>query len=146
MRPTLLEKLLSGLSGAVLLAVSGFVAFRWRSLPEQLPSHFNAAGAADSFSGRSSLLVLLVIAWAVFLLMVLLLMIPGLWEKAQGSQRGVRASRGMTAWLTLIITLMFSYIALCTALCRGLGAWFMPVTMVLILGVTIVGSIMAARK
>lgn len=146
MRSAWLEKLLCALSGALMLAVSAFVAFRWRTLPEQLPTHYNAAGVADSFGGRGSLLVLLAVAWASVLLMVPLLLIPGLWEKAQGSQRGIRATRGMTAWLTLVLSLMFGYIILCTAQCRALGVWFLPVTMVLIFGIIIVGSIMAARK
>ena len=54
---------LQGLGLLVLLAVTVFILVRWQALPAELPAHFDTAGHADSFAGRSSLISLLIVFW-----------------------------------------------------------------------------------
>ncbi|MCR5664512.1 MAG: DUF1648 domain-containing protein [Oscillospiraceae bacterium] len=43
---------------ALLLATVVFVLIRFRSLPEQVPTHYNFAGEVDGYSGRLTLLLM----------------------------------------------------------------------------------------
>ena len=66
MRPKLWHHIMTVLGFLILLAVTVFVLIRWSSLPEQIPSHFGAAGQIDGYSGKSGLIVLLVFGWIMY--------------------------------------------------------------------------------
>lgn len=46
-----------------------FVLATWQQLPERIPTHFNAAGVADDWSGRNSVLTLPFMAFFLFALL-----------------------------------------------------------------------------
>lgn len=57
-----------------------FLAIGWSSFPEELPTHFNAAGVADSFGPKSSLLVEPAVMIGLFLLLAVVERFPKLWN------------------------------------------------------------------
>ncbi|MCB0526547.1 MAG: DUF1648 domain-containing protein [Lewinellaceae bacterium] len=70
------EKILEALAiifsvGALLLAI-----FKFSSLPQEIPTHFNASGKADSFGSKMSIFIIPVIAIATCLLMVIISKTP----------------------------------------------------------------------
>ena len=130
------------LAGLVFAAV--VVADFYRRLPERIATHFNGAGMANGFGARSTLWVLVGIA---FFLYATLLMIDSLSRLvnlkrplAPEKEKAVWAeTSAMVGWLNVEVCWMFAYI--CLAMVRngmglqvGLGMWFLPVTLVVVLG------------
>ncbi len=122
----------------VLLTTTVFVAVRWRSIPEQIPSHFDGGGHVTDWTGKGSLITLLVIDWAAAILVaVTARMSPETRKKygirvsaiRVGSRTALPATGLMLDILALVLALIFSYVAVCSALCRELGAWFLPATL-----------------
>lgn len=50
----------------VLLGATLHVIFCWNTIPEEIPTHFNAAGEIDAIGQERFLLVPLVIGWALY--------------------------------------------------------------------------------
>ena len=144
--------LMTALGAAVLLAVTVFILSRWKDLPEQLPTNFNARGVPDAYGSKSGLVTLLAIGWLGFLLTTVLSFFPQLWKthgerfrlislggfrvNAQGAgfsgartanPRDLAAMTDMLAVTRLILAVVFGWLSLCVALDRSLGLLFFPV-------------------
>ena len=140
-----------------LLALGGvtvLVLVRLPSLPEQLPAHYNAAGEVDAWGGRGILWVPLAVGWMIFLVLSVVLRLPGAWNiggSAAGEQRdkALVITRSMLSLLRCAVALDFAYLTWCTAECRPLGTWFLPVFLGLIflpLGVNVVRLMLLSGK
>jgi uncharacterized membrane protein len=130
---------LAGLVFAVVV-----VADFYQRLPETIATHFNGAGMANGFGARSTLWVLVGIAFFLYLTLLVIgslsrvvnlkrPLAPEL-EKAVWAE-----TSAMVGWLNVEVCWMFAYI--CLAMVRngmglqvGLGVWFLPVTLVVVLG------------
>ena len=118
-----------------LLALGGvtlWVLLRLPHLPERLPAHFNAAGEIDAWGGRGILWVPLAVGWMIFLVLSVLLRLPGAWNlgvNAAGVQRekALGIARDLLSLLRFAVAAGFAFIAWRTAQCRPLGGWFLPV-------------------
>ncbi len=119
-----------------LLGATLFVALRWGGIPAEIPTSYNGAGQPDAYSGKAALWGMLALGWLMFALSAAVSRFPALLRKKGGFVR-VNALRigGRTiepSWLSLDLmstelALLFAYLSVCSALCRPLGAWFMPV-------------------
>lgn len=124
---------------AVNVGTGIFLISIWSRLPEQIPSHFGAGGEADAYGGKGSLIFLFIMMLILSLTMFGTALFPNLWNMPvkiteNNSALAYRYIRTMICSLSLIIAALFSYMTICSALCRSLGAWFLPVTMIIILG------------
>ena len=133
---------LIALAGLVFSAA--VVADFYSRLPERIATHFNEAGVANGFGARSTLWLLVGIA---VLLYLTLTAIGGL-SRVVRLQRPLAPDRekvvlaesmAMVGWIKAEVCWMFAY--LCLAMVRngmglqvGLGAWFLAVTLVVVLG------------
>ncbi len=118
-----------------LLGVTVFVLIRWRAFPAQLPAHFGGDGAATNYGNKAgALLTPLVLSWVVFASMEVLSFFPQSWNVPRQTPRAYQAVGDSLAALRLILALLFAYLIVCTALCRGLGVWFLPAMLALVLG------------
>ncbi len=128
------------------LAFSGLVVADFYSrLPERIATHFNVEGAANGFGAKSTLWVLV----GIVVLLYLTLTAIGSLSKVVKLQRPLAPERerivlaesmAMVGWIKASICWMFAYI--CLAMVRngmglqvGLGAWFLPATLVLVFGI-----------
>jgi uncharacterized membrane protein len=133
-----------------LIAVAGLVfavavvADFYSRLPERIATHFNEAGAANGFGARSTLWVLVGIAFLLYAALSAISFLPRVVNLkrplAPEREKMVLAeSMAMVGWIKLEICWMFA--SLCLAMVRngmglqvGLGAWFLPVTLAVVLG------------
>ena len=130
MRPKLWHHILTGLSGFFLLGTTVFAVIRYGSLDE-IPTHFNGAGVADAFGHKSSLVMLIFLAWMLFgVLSAVAFLPPDVWNVPKRSPRTLAAAADMIAVMKLVTVLMFCWMILCSVLGRNLGRWFLPTTMV----------------
>ncbi len=131
MRPKLWHHIVTGLSGLSLLGVTVYTVIRYGSLPAKIPTHFDGAGAADGFGHKSSLVMLIFLAWMLFgVLSAVAFLPPDAWSVPNRNPRTLAAAGDMLAVMKLVTVLMFCWLILCSVLGRNLGQWFLPVTMV----------------
>ena len=146
MRPKLWHHVMTGLSAALLLSVTLFVIVRYPAIPDQIPTHFGPSGQADAFGAKSGILFPLVMGWVMLVMMTVLSFFPGAWNVPGNSPRALAAAADMIAVLRLVVSLMFGWMTLCSALGRGLGAWFLPVTLAAVFLPLVYLIVQAARK
>lgn len=123
------------LGALLLLGISVFVLLRWQSIPVQVPAHFGAGGQITGYGNKASDLgMLLVLAWVMFVGMQVLAFFPQSWNIPRRTPRAYQAAADALAALRLCLALIFGYLLFCTALGRGLGAWFFPLMLVFVGG------------
>jgi uncharacterized membrane protein len=133
-----------------LIAVAGLVfaaavvADFYSRLPERIATHFTGAGAANGFGARSTLWVLVGIAFLLYATLSAISFVPRVVSLkrplAPEREKVVLAeSMAMVGWIKVEVCWMFAY--LCLAMVRngmglqaGLGTWFLPVTLVVVFG------------
>ena len=137
-----IHKLASWLGLLILLAAGVFVLLRWKSLPDEVVTHFGMSGQIDGWGKKSTLLTLVMISFVLYGLMSAASVIPiSAWNMGTGN---TERSRVFLSVFRLVIAAGFAYIIVCSALCVPLGVWFLPV-FVLGLVVTFAGALASAH-
>ena len=131
---TIFQKILLYLSVLSLIVPLIYIAATWTSIPDQIPTHFNASGEADAWNSKTSVIVLIVVQVFIFILMLFSLLFPQIWNfpvklTQNNAEAAYRYTRSMLCWMILGINAMFSYINIQS--CRGasLGVFFLPITL-----------------
>lgn len=145
MRPKPWHHVMTGLSAAVLLGVTLFVVIHYGALPEQIPTHFGPGGQADAFGPKSGIFFPLVMGWFLLALITVVSFFPSAWNVPGNSPRTLAAAADMIAVLRLVMALMFVWMTLCSALGRGLGVWFLPVSLAGVFAPLVYLLVQAAR-
>lgn len=115
------------------------IAINYNTLPETIPVHYNAAGNADSFGGKETILALPIIATILFIGMTILNRFPHTFNypvritEENAFRQYANASR-MIRYLKCIIVVIFGVITFKTipnsaGTSDGLGEWFFPLTL-----------------
>ena len=127
-----------------LIFTVALVADFYSRLPERIATHFNGEGMANGFGAKSTLWVLVGIAALLYGILSAISLLPRVVNLkrplAPEREKVVMAeSMAMVGWIKAVVCWMFAY--LCLAMVRngmglqvGLGAWFLPVTLVVVLG------------
>ena len=130
------------LGWGVLLALWVWTGTSYSSLPDTIPTHFNAAGEADGFGRKASIVSLPVVASLLYIGLTLLNRVPHSFNfptpvtQDNALPQYTNATR-MIRYLKLILVLVFAGISYQTiqqanGTGEGLGLWFLPLTLVLI--------------
>ena len=133
-----------------LIAMAGLVfavavvADFYSRLPERIATHFNAEGVANGFGARGTLWVLVGIALFLYLTLSVINFVPRVVNvkrplAPQRERVALSESMALVGWVKAEVCWMFAYI--CLAMVRngmglqvGLGWWFLPATLVVVLG------------
>ena len=129
MRPKLWHHILTGVSGVFLLGTTVYTVIRYGSLPDRIPTHFDAAGVADGFGHKSTLVMLVFLGWMLFGVLTVVAFFPDAWNVPKRSPRTLAAAADMIAVMKLVTVLMFCWMILCSVQGWNLGSWFLPLTM-----------------
>ncbi len=112
----------------------------WDMLPSVIPTHFGPSGQADAWGGKEHILMLPVLGTLMYSFMALLSKYPHIYNymckitpENAAFQYGLAVA--LMNYLRTYLALLFSYLQYQTifgALGRsdGLGAWFLPLTLV----------------
>lgn len=138
------EKLLQVLSVVALLGLIILTVFSMINLPESIPTHFGADGRANEWGGKGVLLMLPIISVIFFVVVTILERFPWVYNYAveiteKNAAYQYKLARLMLEWLKFILILIFLYIQwqfmqVAKGLSGGLGAWFLPVSMIAVFG------------
>ncbi len=105
-------------------------------LPEQIPSHFNAAGQVDAYSEKTSIFILPIIATILYIGMTILNKYPHIYNyparvTVENARHLYTSATRLIRVLKLAVIVIFSGIVFMTYKTSltngdGLGAWFLP--------------------
>lgn len=123
----------------LLLGVAGYLAANWSSIPDKIPSHYNAVGEVDSWGNKMELLVLAIIGWIMYIGITVLEQFPQVWNTGvtvteENKARIYPILKMMISTLKLLVVGVFVFLALNSALAKALPLWFLPVFLVLMFG------------
>ncbi len=140
--PTTADKLVDILGWIILLALWALTITNYSSLPDTIPTHFNAAGEADGFGSKVTILSLPVIATLLFIGLTVLNRYPHSFNyptaiTQDNALRLYTLATRMLRYLKLVLVIVFGGIEFmtiqnATGKAAGLGVWFLPLTLVLI--------------
>ena len=114
-----------------LVALIAIPVIYYKQLPDRIPVHFNGAGEADGFGGKSSIWIFPAVGLFIWLLMTIVAAFPNIFNyPVKITQQKV------------VILLMFSFISFRTiqtavGKAAGIGKVFLPVFLVLIGGIIV---------
>ena len=140
--PTTADRLVEVLGWLILLVLWGLTISHFSTLPDTIPTHFNAAGEADGFGSKASIIGLPVIANLLFIGLTVLNRYPHIFNypspvTQDNALRLYTLATRMLRYLKLVLVLVFGGIEFmtiqhATGEASGLGVWFLPLTLVLI--------------
>ncbi|GEO12265.1 DUF1648 domain-containing protein [Segetibacter aerophilus] len=133
---TIVDKILENVSLSILVLLWVGTIIFFSKLPEQIPSHYNAAGLADDFSGKTHIFILPIIATVIYVGMTILNKHPHIYNypaivTQENAARLYTSAAKLLRVLKMAVIIIFSGIVFMTyqtALTNGegLGAWFLP--------------------
>ena len=122
-----IRAMLEILSLLVVLGVVLFLLLYWRSIPEQVPTHFDGKGQPTNWGDKMTLLILPIVGVVAYFLLT------GCNALALAvSKDELPSSAGV--WLSafkLLLLLPFTVMTVFAALARPLPAWFTPISILL---------------
>jgi uncharacterized membrane protein len=146
-----LEMIMNGLSVLMIAGTIIYIASVWPELPDKMPSHFNAAGEPDDWSGKGSVLILPIISSLMFMLLYFVAKFPHIHNypvkvTEENAERLYTISNRMLVILNFEMVFFLNLGAWETVKVGfgkdGLGLWFLPS----LIGVTLVTIIIALIK
>ena len=133
------------LIGVIVLVVLSVISYP--RLPASIPTHFDAAGNANDYSSKSMIFLLPGIALVLYAGLSILNRFPYIFNypvniTRENAFRMYRHATRMIRILNFLIVIMFLYlnwqtIAVAKGSSSGLGAWFLPLNIGTVLGVSI---------
>ena len=123
----------------MLIGTPLYLVFRWPSIPDKLPMHYNFAGEIDRWGGKGEVLFLVVMVWILYLLISLVEHFPSVWNTGvqvtpENRMRVYRTLKYMVKTLKLAMTLVFTFLIFNTVAGIPLPEWFTVVYVLLIIG------------
>ncbi len=144
---TKVDQWLNGIGVVLLLVLIAVPILIYGDLPEEIPTHFGANGKPDDFNQKSHIFVLPCVILLLFTGLFWLAYQPHLYNYTvkiteENAERQYRNASRMMRFLNLSVLVLFAYIeasTISTALgySEGLSAWFLPVILVLMVGLPI---------
>ena len=126
MAKRIIRIVLEVLSLLVLLGTIVFLMIYWKHIPDQVPTNYDGAGQISGWSGKKALLMQPLL---MVVLYVTLSLAKTVRYRSLGRQVRLPAPLLFFPAMKLAMLSGLSYMAVCTALCRPLGVWFLPVFM-----------------
>lgn len=144
---SLLDKILEVLCLTILVAGWLFVLWAYPRLPDQIPTHFDAAGQANDFGPKATLFYLPAISLVLYAGITILNRFPHHFNylteiTEQNAMQLYTSATRFIRWLKTMVLLIFAAIIFFT--CQAslssshqLGAWFLPLAIVCVLAPTV---------
>ena len=142
-KPRIVDYVFLGLAVLCFLFTLIFVIVKYPSLPDLLPSHFNARGEIDAWSGKASAAFFpAIIGFILLAILGPIQFFPKLWNNTQGVPayklpRVIRSTRTGLCFLLFSMEAFFACVAVCTVRLAPMPV-FVTYLFMTITGVTIV--------
>lgn len=141
-RLTPADKITETFGWGIIVATWSVVLMNYAQLPDIIPTHYNGAGVADGFGDKQSIFALPLLATVLFTGLGILNTFPHAFNypieiTPENALRQYTVATRMIRWLKVVMALIFGAISYQTiqyamGAGEGLGAWFLPLTIGLI--------------
>ncbi|WP_256760613.1 DUF1648 domain-containing protein [Cohnella sp. WQ 127256] len=139
------ERFLNYLTLFVLIGTILYLCFQWSDLPSTVATHFNGKGEADGWGSKGMLFLLPAISLALYIGLTTLSRHPYVYNypvpiTEQNAAIQYVMARKLIYWINLELVSLFSYIVWSSVQSAqdqgsdGMGAWFLPTTLVVLFG------------
>lgn len=127
------------LSAGILAAAAFYLWANWQAIPQEIPTHYGISGQPDAWGDKSSCVVVLVVGVVLWGLIRLVEQVPALWNTGvpvteENREHVYRTLKHMLVGMRLALSIVFSWLTAWSAQARPLGIWFLPLTLLLVLG------------
>lgn len=127
------------LSLVLVIGTVVYLIVMWRSIPDTIPAHYNAAGEVNRWGDKSELIFLPIIGGMLYFLITLVQQYPQAWNTGvavteQNRERVYRILGNLIGTTKLMMLLVFSSLTVLSSLGLALPIWYMAVFLVLLFG------------
>ena len=106
----------------------------WNKIPDVIPIHYGASGVADSYSEKSSLILLffaVLMSMGVMNIAIYYVKVNATSKYATETEKSqMNTVYPMIVFMNLGIQLMFAYMMFCCTTGKNLGKWFLPIFLI----------------
>jgi Predicted membrane protein len=136
---TFIQKIIELLTIGVMLFLFVYLVINWSSIPERIPSHFNALGEANAWSNKSTVLLMPILCFVLYVIMTAVSMVPAIWNTPiklteENYVLVNQSTRSLICFMKLTVVVTFSYITICIATGKQLGIAFLPIVLIVLAG------------
>jgi len=122
-----------------LVGVAAYLILAWRTIPDQIPGHYNAAGEIDRWGDKSELIVLPIISWLMYGLITLIERFPQVWNTGvriteENRTEVYRLLKNLIAVVKMFVLLMFGSLTVISSLGLNLPVWYVLGFLALLFG------------
>lgn len=139
LKKTAWDWITEALSLALVLGTILYLVLMWKSIPDTIPAHYNAAGEVNRWGGKSELLMLPIIGGILYFFITLIQQYPQAWNTGvtvteENRERVYRILRYLIGTTKLMMLLVFSSLTVLSSLGLALPIWYLGVFLVLLFG------------
>ena len=132
-----------------LLFIAGiiiFVCIKWNQLPDKIPGHYNSAGVIDRWGNKSEIFIMPIVGILLYIMITVLTFFPSVWNvpvltNEENRETMYRCVRTLVIFTKIEMLALFACITVYMATVQRLPAIFLPVTMFVLFGTIIYGTI-----
>ena len=122
-----------------LVGVAAYLILAWRTIPDQIPGHYNAAGEIDRWGDKSELILLPIISWLMYGLITLIERFPQVWNTGvriteENRSEVYRLLKNLIAVVKMFVLLMFGSLTVISSLGLNLPVWYVLGFLALLFG------------
>ena len=139
LKKTAWDWITEALSLALVFGTILYLIVMWKSIPDTIPAHYNAAGEVNRWGGKSELLMLPIISGILYFFITLIQQYPQAWNTGvtvteENRERVYRILRNLIGTTKLMMLLVFSSLTVLSSLGLALPIWYLGVFLVLLFG------------
>lgn len=139
LKKTAWDWITEALSLALVFGTILYLIVMWKSIPDTIPAHYNAAGEVNRWGGKSELLMLPIIGGMLYFFITLIQQYPQAWNTGvtvteENRERVYRILRNLIGTTKLMMLLVFSSLTVLSSLGLALPIWYLGVFLVLLFG------------
>ena len=126
---TLADIVMEYICRILLIGTLIYLIVRWNAIPDQIPTHYNAAGEIDGWGGKGMVWLLVVISWGLYLGITFVGRFPELWNTGvkitkKNKEKVYRLIKYLIGTSKLILISVFTLLIVFSTLAKPLPLWF----------------------
>ncbi len=138
-KKTVWSRITETLSLILLIGTIVYLIVMWKSIPDTIPAHYNAAGEVNRWGDKSELIFLPIIGGMLYFLITLIQQYPAAWNTGitvteQNRERVYQILGNLIGTTKLMMLAVFSGITVLSSLGRSLPIWYLGVFLLLLFG------------
>ncbi|MEN6420027.1 MAG: DUF1648 domain-containing protein [Clostridiaceae bacterium] len=138
-KKTIWSRITEALSLILMIGTIVYLIVMWKSIPDTIPAHYNAAGEVNRWGDKSELIFLPILGGMLYFLITLIQQFPAAWNTAvtvteQNRERVYQILGNLIGTTKLMMLAVFSSLTVLSSLGLSLPIWYLGVFLVLLFG------------